>query len=173
MDELVVAWQHEGRIITFSWVGDTPVPLRRVYALAFTETGEMLLVGDDSGTYWLPGGGVEAGETATEALERELLEEAAATIRDLHYLGAQCVDDPLKPSEHHGFYGCRVQLADNYAPTFEITARLLIPPDRFLDTLFWGRDDPKAALLLEKALTLNMREQATPPSIINKGQESP
>jgi 8-oxo-dGTP pyrophosphatase MutT (NUDIX family) len=158
MNELVSQWHHEGRSITFSWVGERPVTLRRVYALAFDGAGDMLLVGDGaSSDYWLPGGGVEAGESATEALERELLEEAAATILTLSYLGAQQVDDPLAEVEHQGFYCCRVQLAEDFVPQLEVKERLLVPPERFLDTLFWARTDPKAEMLLEKALQINRR----------------
>ncbi len=63
MDTLVHEWEYEGRIITFSWMGDIDMPLTRVYAFAFTDDGEILLVGDFRGEseYWLPGGGIEAG----------------------------------------------------------------------------------------------------------------
>ncbi len=135
--------------------------LSRVYALAFTAKGEMLLVGDGvSPDYWLPGGGVEAGETCVEALERELLEEAAATVESPCYLGAQRVDDPLYAPEYHGFYGCRIHLADDYMPELEVKERLLVPPERFLDTLFWARADPKAEMLLERALKANAQHLA-------------
>ena len=82
-EEVVHQWQYQGRTITFSWAGDAEVVPARVYALAFTAEGKMLLVGGapgDSGC-WLPGGGIERGETPEAALVRELAEEAAATIR--------------------------------------------------------------------------------------------
>lgn len=161
MADLTHHWHHEGRTVTFTWLAERTVTLNRVYALAFTPGGQMLLVRERSNPdYWLPGGGIEPGESPEAALARELVEEAAATVQSLRYLGAQRVDDPLKPSEHHGFYWCRVLLADAYAPTLEVDERLPVAPERFLDLLFWGRDDPKAALLLSKALTANQRYDA-------------
>lgn len=149
--EFVHRWEHQGRTITFSWVGDVDVPVVRVYAFAFTTDGMMLLVGDEHGL-WLPGGGIEDGETPDAALARELMEEAAATVHDMGTLGAQRVDDPAAGIEYHAFYCCRIMLADRFVPKHEVTQRVLVPPERFLDTLFWGRRDPKAAMLLERAL---------------------
>ncbi len=160
MADLIHHWQRGGRTITFSWLDEQTVVLDRVYALAFTRNGQMLLVGKrPNPDYWLPGGGVEPGESAEVALARELLEEAAATTERLSYLGAQRVDDPLKGTGYHGFYWCRVRLADVYAPELEVDKRLLVPPERFLDTIFWGRTDPKAALLLDKALRADRTAQ--------------
>lgn len=161
MDQLVNHWQHDGRTITFTWVGDADVVIARVYALAFTPDGKMLLVGGrpvDPG-YWLPGGGVEVGETPEVALARELMEEAAATVQGMKRLGAQRMDDPAQGSEYHSFYWCRVTLAEAFVPEFGVP-RHTVSPEAFLDTLFWGRDDPKAALLLERALDLQTRSDA-------------
>ena len=72
MDELVHHWEHLGRTITFAWVGDAAVTPSRVYALAFTADGDVLLVSDAPGDTgcWLPGGGIEGGESPEEALAR-------------------------------------------------------------------------------------------------------
>ncbi len=153
MDELVHHWQHHGRTITFSWAGDVAVAPARVYALGFTPDGRMLLVSDSKdGPWWLPGGGVEPGETAEGALARELAEEAAATVLRMRSLGSQRVDDPAMGSEWQTFYWCRITLADHYIPLHEVAERRVVRPDGFLGTLFWGRDDPKGRLLLELAL---------------------
>ena len=156
MDDFLHCWQHNGRTLTFTWVGNKDVRVTRVYALAFTSDGKMLLVGGGPGDpgYWLPGGGIEDGEKPESALIRELFEEAAATVHEAERLGAQRVDDPTGRSEYHAFYWCRVMLADEFIPKHEVAERKMVAPKDFLDTLFWGREDPKAAMLLERALQL-------------------
>lgn len=155
LDEMVHDWQTGDRTIRFTWVGDAPVVAARVYALAFTPEGKMLLVGGRPGDpgFWLPGGGVEAGETPETALARELIEEAAATIHEMRRLGFQRVDDPARGSEYHAFYWCRITLAEEFDPELDVPRHTVLPAD-FLVTLFWGRDDRKAAFLLARALEL-------------------
>lgn len=157
MEELVHTWEHEGRVITFSWVGDADVVPNRVYAFAFTPKGQVLLVTDPawSPMCWLPGGGIEPGETPREALERELLEEANAVLHDLVALGTQRAQDSAGDTSFQTFYWCRVMVRDEFSPRHEVTERVLVEPDQFLDTLFWGRSDPKAALLLHRALEID------------------
>jgi len=58
------------------------------------------------------------------------------------------VDDPTGRCEYHAFYWRRVMLADKFIPKHEVAERKLVAPKDFLDTLFWGREDPKAAMLL-------------------------
>ncbi|MEM7130559.1 MAG: NUDIX hydrolase [Chloroflexota bacterium] len=152
-------WEYEGRTITFSWLGDVDIEPMRAYALAFTEDGQMLLVGDGQGEfeYWLPGGGIEAGETPEEALRRELMEEAAATIQAHKRIGIQRGHDPLMGTEHQVFYWCRISLASEFVPETEVTERRLVSPSEFLDRLFWGRKDPKAKMLLQQAIELDQQ----------------
>jgi len=151
---LVNHWTSNGRTITFTWLGNVEVEPARVYALAFTPDGKMLLVssGPDDHQYWLPGGGVEVGETPAAALARELWEEAAATVHAMQAIGVQHVADTAGANEYHTFYWCRITLDDTFMPQHEIGERKLVAPSEFLDTLFWGRTDPKAGILLALAL---------------------
>lgn len=60
-------------------VGDAPVAQNGAYAVIEDAGGRVLLVRSDSGRYYLPGGRIEAGETARQGLIREIGEECACS----------------------------------------------------------------------------------------------
>ncbi len=160
LSKYVHTWKTGDQIITFSWLGNVDIAVGRVYALAFNQEGEILLVtdGQSQPKWWLPGGGIEVGETPEQALARELLEEANATLHQAIKIGVQRADDLAGNQDHHAFFWCRVTLGRNFVPNHEVIARCLVKPEKFLDALFWGRKDPKAGLLLKTALEID-REQ--------------
>ena len=63
--------------------GNYPEAFYRVSikAIVRNKKGEVLLVKEDGGSWSLPGGGMDHGETAEEALAREMYEEALITDR--------------------------------------------------------------------------------------------
>ena len=61
----------------------------------------------------------------------------------------------LQGTEYHDFYWCRVTLAEEFVPMHEVKLRRLVTPGDFLDTLFWGRNDLKGAMLLDLALHID------------------
>ena len=80
------------------------------------------------------------------------MEEADATIVALEALGSGRAAHPQSGEEFHHYYWCRVTLAEQVFPRSEPTMRHIIAPTDFLDTLEWGRRDPKAPRLFELAL---------------------
>ena len=56
-----------------------------VYALVFRDN--LLLVVEAPAGYFLPGGGIDAGESPEDALRRELLEEAGLTVASMTEAG--------------------------------------------------------------------------------------
>jgi len=156
LSEFVHEWKHNGVVTTFSWLGDVDVTPDRVYAVAFTPEYKVLLVTDSEWdpACWLPGGGIEEGETPEQALARELAEEANAAVHQSVKIGIQCTEDSFGNVSYQAFYWCRVTLGNEFLPRHEVTERYLVCPDEFLDRLFWGWTDPKARMLLERALEI-------------------
>ena len=155
-------WEHGGDLFRFSWVGDEDYPVRRVYALAFLPDGQMMLVGDgvDPSMYWLPGGGLEGEEEPVEGLRRELLEEVGGRLGAHCRLGLQRVERKGGPTEYHAFYWAQIEIDEAFVPAHEIVQQQIVPPEEFLDALFWGRTDPKAEMLFEMACDLQSRHRS-------------
>lgn len=139
----------------YTWLGAADVVALRVRGLAFTEPGKLLLVLGDDG-YQIPGGGVELGESAADALSRELMEEAGATIVRSRRLGAFRIDGvTIDHKDLHAFFWCHIDLASDWVPPHDISARVVVGADDFLDMLPWGRSDPRATFLLTRALEVD------------------
>lgn len=59
----------------------------QVSGYIFNDKNQLLIVKGGK-TWTVPGGHPEQGETQVETLEREIMEEASVTIKDIKYLGA-------------------------------------------------------------------------------------
>lgn len=101
-----------------------------VRGLVLNQAGEVLLVEHTYTVGWhLPGGGVERGETAEEALARELVEEAGVRMTGRPTLLGVHANHRIFRGDHVLCY--RVQAWEACAPTSrgEIRARGWFAPD--------------------------------------------
>jgi len=124
----------------------------QAYGMCFTEEGHLVLVNHHlARPYWnLPGGQLEPGETAEVALVREVAEEACARVLACAYLGCQEIIGERPTPHFQTRFWARVAL-EAWEPRFEIVARRMVAPERFLSTLAWG-GAPTAAELLRLAM---------------------
>jgi 8-oxo-dGTP pyrophosphatase MutT (NUDIX family) len=103
---------------------------------------QVVLVSSDGVRWGLPGGRPEPGETWTDTLRREVLEEACASVTDCRLLGysrGACIRGPeagLVLVRAHWQAGVQLNL---WQPRFEMTGRRLVPVGEALAAM-WIED---------------------------------
>uniref|UniRef100_UPI0035A8A2B2 NUDIX domain-containing protein n=1 Tax=Ancylobacter mangrovi TaxID=2972472 RepID=UPI0035A8A2B2 len=102
-----------------------------VRAVVVDEAGRVLLLRHSYVAGWhLPGGGVDVGETAEEALARELLEETAVTIAGPVRLHGLLLNTNLAGRDHVAVYVVEHFVAGTpQVPNREIVEVGFFPPD--------------------------------------------
>ena len=103
----------------------------RSRGVCVTESGDVLLVLDNSGLWGIPGGGREIGESSEQAFVREVWEEARAHVVEMRYLTAMQIarldaGGGVAGIEHHAQYWARIDV-EPWEGGFETTERSLLP----------------------------------------------
>lgn len=109
-----------------------------VGAIIENKRGEILLIRSDKwdGLYIIPGGHVEFGETAKEALKREVFEETGLKIFDIQFLGYQdCIFPKSYNEKQHLIlldFFCNTEKT-TITPNEEVESFLWVPYEKALD----------------------------------------
>lgn len=134
--------------IRVQWVASEyapSLPITQVYGYCFNEKGQILLI-KDQGSFNLPGGKPEKGESFEETLHREVLEEAQAFLGDTLLFGYQLVWEDSKPLVGQSYAQLRMiaqiikLLPSGIDPaTGRQYERCLYRPEQVQEVLRWGQ----------------------------------
>ncbi len=97
-----------------------------------TADGHVVLISQDGVTWDLPAGRPESDEDWRATLDREVLEEACASITDATLLGfarSACIEGSERSLVLVRAFLCAHVEVHKWEPQFETTHRLLVPPD--------------------------------------------
>jgi len=128
--------------------------VRQCYGICFNQKGQILIV-NNKGKWFLPGGTPEKGETFEQTLKREIDEEADVEIKNIKPLGYNKIKE-LKEGKKSVFY--QLRFTANVTKTKKQTIdpatntqfkRKFIDPKDFLAYTLWGRPGEK---MIEDAL---------------------
>lgn len=126
-----------------------------VKAIVRDDTGRVLVVADDTGTFELPGGGWEHGETFDEALGREFAEEMGATVSEVGdllfaYYGRGTYQGSVRPCLMLRVVAeARLDSHDFVVDKDEVTEVRFVDRDEFLQ-LNWCDTDPEIVKYADK-----------------------
>jgi 8-oxo-dGTP pyrophosphatase MutT (NUDIX family) len=137
---------------TYTWIKTSNLenysPITQVYGIIFNDKNEILICrSSSSGSWQIPGGKPEKGESFQETLTREVLEEVDLEISQTNPLGVVKVQYPNNPNKSEGdlFYQSRftakVEKLLNQTPdpaTGDIWERKFVPSNEITNYINWG-----------------------------------
>lgn len=104
-------------------------------AALFDEYSNVALVMENqSGFYFLPGGGIESGESTEESLERECAEEAGCSIKIIKKLGSITAEreDDCRTRVNYCY---EAQVISKGVPTEKMSKVIFVKKEKALDVL--------------------------------------
>lgn len=126
------------RLFQLFWRLQRPLTLG-VRGIVVDEAGKVLTVRHTYTPGWhLPGGGVEKGETSTEALVRELQEEAGVIVTGAAELLSVHSNHAIFPNDHVLVFRIEEWRRQDFAPSREIAEIAFIDPAAPPDGLTGG-----------------------------------
>lgn len=107
----------------------------------------------------IPGGHIDEGETAEEAMHRETHEEISITVEkpvliDVWKLSSDDERIGLKTKPYLLLYAAKVKLIEDFVPNNEVSKRLILSPDEFAFEYFGNKE--QARKMVAQALTATM-----------------
>ena len=102
--------------------GEIYVERPGAYALIADETGRVAVIRNEHGRYFLPGGGIEPGESLELALRREVLEECGRHVDEVQWL---CAADEYVVTDE--VTRCYLKRGTFFAATLH--AEPIVPPE--------------------------------------------
>ncbi len=142
---------YKGTKVTNTWIKTDNLenysPITQVYGIVFNDKNEVIICREsNSGSWIIPGGHPEEGESIEQTLKRELQEEVDVEIEDIKPLGVQKVTFPDDVNSDKAIYQVRciakLKKLNSQTPdpangnTWE---RKFIPASEITNYVKWGK----------------------------------
>lgn len=124
------------------WIDNFQIDKQRytqVSAYVYNEKNQLLIV-KNGNTWTIPGGHPEVNETQQQTLERELMEEACVTLKEIKYIGAvEVVEDDKVYYQLR--YTAKVDKILPFKQEYEISERNFVNLDELTKFIKWANGE--------------------------------
>jgi 8-oxo-dGTP diphosphatase len=152
----------DGKNVLLTWLPGESYqglkPIKQAYGFCFNREGKLLVQQKKPGPWQVMGGTIEPGETPEETLIREVDEEVNIEIADIHYLGAQKVEEPDREAYYQLRFAARItKLKERQADPDKgiLRKRRFINPNDYAKVSDWG--EIGTAIVKRAKLKLNIK----------------